>query len=297
MVVRRLLWQLVVLGMALWSCQLAWAAPYQLVYPRPENDDYTRTSMQFAILQEALNKTVAQYGPYTLVYSAAKMNHPRSYADMKSPQNSVNVMARTYQTELTETLLALPFPVDRGIVGHRVLLIRAGTAPQFAQIKTLDQLRKVRFGTVATWSDVKIFEDNRLLTERGGSLDNVIKMLAAKRFDAVSLDVEEIQKIVLDNSGLEVEPHLLLHYPSARIFYFSRDKDGAANLERIRAGLDIMVRDGSFSRLFLHYRGAALHRSKIEGRTMLQLENRLVPADSVLRTSPLMLTHDGVRFK
>ena len=297
MAVRPLLWHLILLASALSSAGCACAAPYHLVYPRPENDDFTRSSMQFAVLKEALNKTVARYGPYTLEYSAVKMNHPRSVADMTSAQSTVNVTARTYQSALAESLLALPFPIDRGIVGHRVLLIRSGTAPQFAHIKTLAQLRSVRFGTVSTWSDVHIFDANGIPSEHGGSLDSLVKMLTARRFDAISLDIEEVQKIVLDQRDVEVEPHLLLHYPSARIYYFTRDKDGQANLERIRAGLDMTVRDGSFQRLFQHYRGPALHRAKLDGRTIVELENRLMPGDSALRSSPLMLTHDGVRFK
>jgi ABC-type amino acid transport substrate-binding protein len=74
---------------------------------------------------------------------------------------------------------------------------------------------------------------------------------------------------------LAIEQALIIHYPFPQYFYVSRSTPRLAG--RIHAGLDEMVRDGTFDRIVDKHFGAALADLNLEKRTVIELENPFLP--------------------
>src|ERR1700744_3490302 len=75
---------------------------------------------------------------------------------------------------------------------------------------------------------------------------------------------------------LAVEQHLLLHYPFFEAFYVSRSAPRLA--ARLRAGLELMVADGSFDALFAKHFGKLLAALSLRQRVVIELKNPFLPA-------------------
>jgi len=256
-------------------------AEMQIVYPRDSTGTTSHTDFYFEVLQTALEYTRDEFGSYSLRYSERSMNPARAAVELEVANGRIQVDVRSWTTEREKSLYPVPFPVDRGLIGYRVLLIRADKQSEFESVRTLDDLRKFSFGLLTPWSDVKIFEHNGLPVVRGTSFDGLFMMLNAGRFEAFSRDIDEVQ-FEFDQKRTElpqlaIERTLLLHYPSARYFFVSRTPDGMLLAERIKAGLDKMQRDGRFDELFRKHKDEQFIRLKLGERRVIHLANPLRP--------------------
>ena len=271
-----LLWFLVLLAMP-------GRAEMTVVYPRHESGTTNHTEFYFDVLRAALERTRADYGPYTLRYSEQAMNPARAAAELAIANGLIHVDVRSWTAERAAQLHPVPIPVDRGLIGYRLLLIRAADQSKFESVRSLDDLKRFSFGLLAPWSDVRIFERNGLKVVRGTSYEGLFRMLDAGRFDALSRDIDEIQfEFDLKNAELPrlaIERTLLLRYPSARYFFVSKTIEGLKLGARIEAGLGEMQKDGSFEELFRKHKSAQLDKLKIRNRRVIQLTNPLLPGD------------------
>jgi hypothetical protein len=74
-----------------------------------------------------------------------------------------------------------------------------------------------------------------------------------------------------------IEPTLLLQYPLPVYFFLRRDAEGRLLAQRIAAGMEIMIRDGSLQALFQQYKGASIKAGQLQKRRVLQLRNPHLP--------------------
>src|SRR5690606_7784847 len=147
----------------------------------------------------------------------------------------------------------------------------------------------MRFGQRAAWPDTRILRDNGLQVITSQSYDSLFRMLDADRFDLFPREVvvawEEQAHADREGLALEVDSHLVLHYPSAFYFFTSRARaDLAQALER---GLAAMIADGSFEAPFRQHHGETLERAALERRRVIELENLDLPAQTPFRREEL----------
>ena len=258
-------------------------AEMTVVYPRHESGATNHTDFYFEVLRGALERTRTDYGPYTLRYSEQGMNPARAAAELAVGNGLIHVDVRSWTAERAAQFHPIPIPVDRGLIGYRLLLIRAADQAKFDSVRTLDDLKRFSFGLLAPWSDVRIFERNGFKVVRGTSYEGLFRMLDAGRFDVFSRDIDEIQfEFDLKSSELPqlaIERTLLLRYPSARYFFVSRTLAGLKLGARIEAGLGGMQKDGSFEALFRKHKSTQLDKLNIRNRRVIQLTNPLLPSD------------------
>lgn len=264
-------------------------------YPRHESGATNHTDFYFEVLRAALERTRDEYGPYTLRYTEHGMNPARAAAELVAGNGMIQVDVRSWTVQRSENLHPVPIPVDRGLIGYRLLLIRAEDQRKFESVKDLADLRRFRFGLLEPWSDVKILEFNGLNVVRGSSFDGLFRMLNAGRFDAFSRDIDEIQfefeRKSAELPGLAIERTLLLRYPSARYFFVSRTMEGLKLGARIEAGLSQMQKDGSFDALFRRHKGAQLDKFDMRNRRVIQLANPLLPPGMPALPREIMPAH------
>lgn len=174
-------------------------------------------------------------------------------------------------------LLPIYFPIDLGLNGWRIFLIHQENQAAFNNIKTLKDLRQKIAGQGRGWADTEILRNARLSVVESKNVENIIKMLGAKRFDYFPLGVNEahflLNEYAPSNPNIIVEPKLLLIYPFARLFFVHKDNQELHDL--VESGLLTSFENGSFWALFKsHASNKALFTEvKLQQRTKILIDN------------------------
>lgn len=152
-----------------------------------------------------------------------------------------------------ETLRPIRFPLMKGLMGYRVLVIRKGEEARFAKIKTQEDLIKLSAGQGMHWPDTDILRANKFYIVEAMAKENLYKMLAAKRFDFFPRGITEIpvEQDLIRSQRLRVEPHILMHYPTD--LYFFVNKNNTELARRLEKGWSIILKNGEFEKFFLGY--------------------------------------------
>ncbi len=264
-------------------------APMQVVYPRPESEHDSRYLYDWEVLRTALEKTRGKFGPYELRQARQFMSPARVTAEAAGA-GSINVFVRATSTQLEQQFRPVRIPVDRGLIGYRLLLVRYDDLPRFAEVQSLDQLRRFSIGQGKGWVDVGILQAGGFKVVEGNNYDGLFSMLEVKRFDALSRSVDEALSEydqLHQRFGFEVEPGIALYYPLARYFFTRRDAEGEALANRLEAGLEAMVQDGSLQALFMRYKGPLIKRSALARRRLFRIANPGLPPQTPLARSEL----------
>ena len=253
------------------------AAATVLIYPRSESATDTQYTYDYELLRQALEATVATHGPYELRQSTAAMNQARAADEIASGSGLVNIFARSTTIEHEQRFLPIRIPIDKGLISYRVFLIRGDMQPKFAAVSTLDDLRAYSVGSFPTWADTKILREGGFKVVTGDSYEGLFRMLVAKRFDFFSRSADEAYREFDERRDLlpdmRVEDSVLLHFPTTRLFFVQRSDEGRKLAERIEAGLNRMIKDGSFDAHFLKYKGPLIERAHLKTRKAFHIEN------------------------
>ncbi|WNF45027.1 transporter substrate-binding domain-containing protein [Pseudomonas sp. SG20056] len=250
-------------------------ATERLNYPL-HSDGIDPEAYALALLTAALERTP---GRYQLQPTPVPMAQSRALLAIEHDSKSVQVMWTMTTREREVRLLPIRIPIYRGLIGWRVLLQRSAEAEQLATVRNLDELKRFSFGQRHDWPDTAILRANGLKVVTSQHYRGLFQMLAAGRFDLFPREVVvawQEQVHALENGlALSIDNHLLLHYPTAFYFFTSRNRaDLAADIER---GLEAMIADGSFQRLFEQYHGDTLRQANLHQRRIIELHNPDLP--------------------
>lgn len=124
----------------------------------------------------------------------------------------------------SKRLILVRNALTNGLVGQRVLLIRPADKKVFAQIQSVDDLKRTRLtaGFGAGWGDVKVWTAAGLpLYEHVAPWRTIYAMVAAgnRRVDYLPRGVIEVLEEAQAHPELTVEQHLLLDYRADFSFY------------------------------------------------------------------------------
>jgi hypothetical protein len=267
------------------------AAPLQVVYPLTSSDADSRYEYDWAVLRVALQKTAPRYGPFELSQSVQPMSPQRVAQELHAPAGRINVFARATSPELEQRFIPVRLPIDKGLLGYRMFLVRDSDLPRFAAVRTLTDLRKLTVGQGKDWIDVPILRNAGFSVIEGTSYGGLFGMLDAGRFDFFSRGIDEAQREYRERHAqhphLVIEPTLLLQYPLPVYFFLRRDGEGKLLAQRITEGMEMMIRDGSLNALFQRYKGESIRTGKLAGRLVLHIPNPHLPPETPLSRSEL----------
>jgi ABC-type amino acid transport substrate-binding protein len=248
------------------------AAGVEIVrFPKPEFEGDRRYDYVTELLQLALSKTST---PYRLQTADFPMNQERQVLEIEAGR-TIDVGPIPSSAEREARLLPIRIPLNKGLLGWRLGLVRKGEQALTANVKTLDDLKKLRLAQGQEWPDTQILQGNGVTVITAPKYEGLFKMLVGKRFDYFPRSVMEIwDEQAINADTLEVEPHLALHYFYDAYFMVNRKNTKLA--EDIRAGLEKAIADGSFDKLFQQYFGERLRKARLETRTVIELKNPLL---------------------
>lgn len=260
-------------------------------YPRAQSEQDTRYIYHTELLKEALRVTTDKHGEVEVIPAKTHMNEIRVIKCLANDCGDIDVLYRPTSESLEKELTPVLIPLDKGLLGYRIFLIREDMQPTFSKIENLDQLKKFSVGQGASWGDVEIYLYNRFEMVTGTNYEGLFKMLLAKRFDFFPRGVEEApveydaRKDELP--GLHVEETILLYYPFPRYMWFANSARGKRLAQRVHEGLEMMIKDGAFDRLFHEHKGEAIRRANLKNRRIFKIENPFLPPTAPLGRSEL----------
>lgn len=259
---------------------LVWALPMALradvlrvVYPVPESQQDAREAYPLEVLRLALEHSGVDY---RLESGRTPMQQSRSLRELEAGR-SVDIVWTVNSPDRQASLFRIPFPIDRGLVGWRVLLVRQADIARFGQVTTKQQLAAFTAGQGHDWPDLDILRRNGLPTLASPTYEGLFTMLERYRIDYFPRSLAEVEKEHAQRPGraLAVEPSLLLHYHTG--LYFFVKPGNRALADAVTSGLQRAVDDGSFQQLFATTYGLLEHDLGLSGRRIIELDNDFPP--------------------
>ena len=272
------------------------AGQTRVVYPAFESGADSRYNDILEILKMALDKTVAEYGPYTLKPSKSRMNEARYLAELLNPGGMVNVGWSGTSVQKEKVYGVVRIPLRKGLLGYRVALIARSRQADIDKIRNPGDLRKVSIGQGIGWGDVAIYEANGIKVHTAG-YESLFKMVAANRIDLFPRGINEVfpEYAARHNAipNLAVEKNLLIYYPWPYYFFFNKSDKSLA--KRVETGLRKMIKDGSFNALFLKYNRASIRKANLKNRRIIRIVNPSLPMDTPLADPSLWFDPASLR--
>ncbi|GGY66789.1 hypothetical protein GCM10011613_08510 [Cellvibrio zantedeschiae] len=225
------------------------AAPQQLIISLTASHDINHEDYYFThLLTLALAKTERQYGKIEISELPVRTVDKRLRSELIA--KNIDLLWSPTSPELEAELLPVKVSLLKDLNNYRLLLIRPEMQADFSRVKTLNDLRKFTGGMSAQWIDADIMQANGLPLVKAVGYGKLFKMLAAKRFDYFSRGLYQIQTEVnfYPDLHLAIEKDLMLQYPNH--VYFFVHKDNKLLAERLKVGLELAQKDGSFDQLF-----------------------------------------------
>ncbi|WED20538.1 transporter substrate-binding domain-containing protein [Vibrio sp. JC009] len=236
-----------------------------------------KEELTFEILQLALSKSApgTQYQQ-----SSEKLNDARLINEVEA--NRIDVMWAGAAPEREQRMLTVRVPILKGLLGHRIFIIRSEDQAKFARIKTLSDLKKYNAGQGTFWGDTKVLKNAAIPTVTTIKYGNLFPMLEGGRFDYFPRAVHEPWTEVKSRPELNlvVDKNVMLVYPFA--MYFFVNKENRELHDKIYQGFETAISDGSFDKLFFNHPMIkdVLNKANLKQRTVFRIDNQNMHPDT-----------------
>lgn len=230
-----------------------------------------------ALLRQALNATEGDYGRADIQpYQANGTEITEARGLVLLQQKRLHVVFVPTSREREESFRAVPIPLDQGLLGLRLLLIKEVSQARFDRIQNDTELRTKMLGGFNTnWSDYSIYENNGFKVLPATKYETLFKMLESGRFDYFSRGLieiwSELENFKSQYPDLQVENRFAFYYNIPVYFFVHKEDEQLA--QRIETGLKRIQASGAFARLFQAYYGEHLKRAKLDQRHIIILQS------------------------
>ncbi len=260
------------------------AQTHQVILPRPESIKDERQMYRKDVLQLLMDKTEGQYGKASVVFSDEKMNQERAIDEIKHNKEVVTVLAAPTNIKRETELHPIKIPIEKGLIGYRILLINKKYENSITKDTTLADLNKIPVCFKREWIDTAILEENGFHVENTNSYEGLFTMLNTDRCGFIPRGVNEYyfeyESRKKDLPNVMVDSKLALYYPLPFYYFVSNENKKLA--ERIEAGFKIAIADGSFEKLFMTFHQKFIDEAKLNQRKIIRLKNSTLPPNTPL---------------
>jgi hypothetical protein len=219
-----------------------------------------------------------------------EMTQGRSLLELATGRGPIDLMwTMTDLQRETSGLLPVRIPIDRGLIGWRLLLVRRDDLPRWRTVRSLVELSARVAGQGHDWPDTAILRANGLQVGTSSSYEALFRMLSAGRIDYFPRSILEVDAELAQGRrpDLAIVPGLMLHYPAAAYFFTSPARPELA--ADLLAGLEAAVADGSFQRLHREFYGAVVKAHPVDPDRVIRLRNPMLPVATPLARRELWL--------
>lgn len=189
----------------------------------------------------------------------------------------VNIFFSGAALDREERFLQVDIPITRGLLGHRLFLVRDGWTRTNRLPCDRDQLiAGFSVGSGRGWPDTSIFDAAgfEVVVE---NYQNLWRMLAAGRYDLFNRGIHEafieLEQQRRNGRHFEVEPNIIVAYRFDYLFYLRRDSPEMHAI--VEQGLINAYDNGAFLRHFETHPAIqrALEQAHPESRCLVKIDN------------------------
>ena len=244
------------------------------VYPKTMRVGEDEILYPLVLLRTALQYSGAKY---TLKASSISMPQSRSLKQIIH-NDEVNVAWTMTSQQREKELLPVRVPIFKGLYGWRLLVTTQNKQKKLSSLKKIDDFKGIHFIQGHDWPDTQVLLDSGLTVSTSIEYSSLFNMLIKGRGDVFPrslLEVETELNTIKGDAKLTTLPQLILQYPSAIYFFFSKDTPELAYA--VENGLAVMRKNGEFDRLFNAYHRSAIEHADIKNKIIIRLENKNLP--------------------
>ncbi len=238
------------------------------------------------ILALVLNKTDPQA---TIRQHSESLPQSRLVDEIKL--GNIDLMWAGVDPTLESALKPVRIPLFKGLLGHRIFIIKKENQARFNNIKTLDDLKQLNAGQGTHWGDTEILKNADIPVITTLKYPNLFFMLEGDRFDYFPRAIHEPWSEVEERADLNltVEKNIMLVYPFA--MYFFVNKDNQALHDKLYQGFEMAIADGSFDELFFNNQliKDALNKTNLKNRTVIKIANPAMHPDTPINRKEFWL--------
>lgn len=269
----------------------SYAAEKHLKYNMPSN---VQTDYMQGLLKLALS-----YSGKTYILSTTEETYSRPRLMESVKNGSVSLMWGGTSDQMESDYIPIRIDAYRGLMSHRVLIIRNGDQARFDEVKTLDDLRKIKFGQGRSWQDASIMKNAGFDVVTSTKKPGLFYMLDGGRFDAFPRGANEAwsETAAFPKLNLAVEKQLVLVYPLPTYFFvYKGDPELAKDIEN---GLEAAIKDGRFDNYFYNSKEVkdALDRADLPNRRAFYIKNPFLPKATPLERKELWISIEDLRAR
>ncbi|QYJ75162.1 hypothetical protein [Shewanella sp. FJAT-52076] len=233
------------------------------------------------LLQLALEKSKAKYGPYQLAPLDIDISQRRHFRELNNGVINVFWTMTNYRRELDA--LPVRVPLMKGVYGLRLLAANEHDLATLAGVQGLGDFAPFTFLQGRDWPDTQILRLNRLEVSTDVSEGDMYEFTRRHPGYLFPRAVTELYSETESRNFSELagEEHLLIRYPA--VMYFFVAKQDTLLAQRLEYGLKAAMADGSFDQLFYGFapHRIALKQAQLHRRKLLTLDNPLLPESAM----------------
>ena len=252
---------------------------------RPFTNEDSRYDYPQKLLTEILKVTEKHYGTATIKQTQLKMPRDRGLRELEKGEK-IHVMAEASKPAWEQRLLPIRIPIRKGIQGYRLFFILKKNQPLLSKIKTLTELKKIPTGSGAQWATTEILKKEGFTVKTGNNYEGLFSMLVKDRFMTFGRGINEIgeeyNRFKDRFSDLCIERDLLLYIPLPTYFFVSPRKPKLA--KRIEAGLQLMIANGTFDKMFNDEFADLINSANLTQRRIFRIDNPNLSLQTPLAT-------------
>ncbi len=236
-----------------------------------------RMAYKLEVLRMAMEKTAAEYGPYS-ISTNAKLNTLRAQLVIQEG-DIINTYIALTDENWEKVAIPIRIPIRRGLLNFRILLVHKDDLPLYKNIMTIEDLQQLKAGLLHSWTTTRLMKKTGFPIIEATNYESLFEMLNIHRFNYLPRGIHEIfsefdlYKKTLKN--IAIEPELLLVLPTPSYVFVSPKYPKLA--KRLEEGLEAMVRDGSLKALFNDYFSESIKKANLHNRRIIRLTNPFLP--------------------
>lgn len=116
-----------------------------VIFDRAASSADLRREYSKALLLQVMERTVPEFGPYTIEYADIHMERPRLLAALKDGK-LINVTAYPADAKWLKSLRAVPVPTDMGLQSWRISLIDSKNQDRMRKLVLPEGLKEMTAG-------------------------------------------------------------------------------------------------------------------------------------------------------
>lgn len=207
--------------------------------------------------------------------AAPRMTQRRVELEVASPTGSVDLMWGMSSAQRQRVLRRIPVRLDQGLLGWRVLVVRADDLARWPADLPVSTLQARRAGQGLHWPDVAILRDNGYLVETAADMPTLYEMLQRGHIDCFPRSAMEVtdELATLKPPGVAIVPDLVLRYDTGNYVFVGAHREPAA--AALESALQRLEARGELKRRFNAAFDAQLRELQLERRRIIELRNTL----------------------